>query len=209
MFLRYGNARDYYSLCGFMNLTLWNLWEFVCACRGSSIKLAWSERVCVCVCPCVFARACVVRTFTDFLKLKSPKPPSAAASVQRLSMERLLERIIAASSASVPVWNSQISRLFQLQRQTIKLLSSGSANKHKLWKNKGPEMYISQQKRLRLRLMGLSWRPCSQQCSDIQPFRLQISKRSGLQISSRTLCGDSFKGSNSIAVSRTCMKVSC
>lgn len=151
MFLRYGNVCDYYSLCGFMNLTLLNLCEFVCACCGSSVWLAWSDtNAWLCVCACVCSRACVVRTFAYFFcKSRSRKSPSAAESVQRLSMEHLKEQIIAVSSASVPVWNSQISRLFQLRRKTIKLLSSGSANKHKLTMSKCPKMYISQQKHLK------------------------------------------------------------
>lgn len=119
--------------------------------------------VCACVCSC----ACVVHTIAYFLKLRSREPPSAAESVQRLLMQHLKEQIIAVSSASVPVWNSQISRLFQLCRKTIKLLSSGSANKHKLTMNKCLKMYVSQQKQLQSRLMGCHGAPWSWKCADI------------------------------------------
>lgn len=124
--------------------------------------------VCACVCSC----ACVVHTIAYFLKLRSREPPSAAENVQRLLMEHLKEQIIAVSSASVPVWNSQISRLFQLWRKTIKLLSSGSANKHKLTMNKCPKMYVSQQKQLQSRLMGCHGAPWSVRTSlQIKKFR--------------------------------------
>lgn len=92
MFLRYGNARDYYSLCGFMNLTLLNLCETVRALRlSNSDNLNRHKR----------ARVRAVSTSAYFLNSSSREPPSGrecAATVDGASERENYSCVICFSS---------------------------------------------------------------------------------------------------------------
>lgn len=108
MFLRYGNARDYYSLCGFMNLTLLNLCESVRVLRlSNSDSLNRHKR----------ARACAVSMSAYFLNSSSREPPSGrecAATVDGASERANYSCVICFSSR---LKNPNQPQLFQSLRK--------------------------------------------------------------------------------------------
>lgn len=142
MFLRYGNARDYYSLCGFMNLTLLNLCEFVRACRGSSIRLAWSDaNAWFWTCACLYMLLCMWCAHRCiFLKVEKLRTSisgrECAATVDGASERANYSCVICFGSRLKQPNHPTIS---VTGKKPIKLLSSGSANKHKLTMNECPQ----------------------------------------------------------------------
>lgn len=139
MFLRYGNARDYYSLCGFMNLTPLNLCETVRALRlSNSDSLNRHKR----------ARARVSERVCIFLKLEQSRTSisgrECAATVDGAS-ERANYSCVICFSSRLKSPNQPTLAVTVEKKQHLKI-SSGLANKHKHTMNKCPKIYISQDK---------------------------------------------------------------
>lgn len=125
--LRYGNAYDYYSLCGSMIPSLLNWCVRLCSRARALFVFVWEpysswglnrhkryvyECVRESVCACIF-----LKLEKSWLSISDRE----AECVLRLSMEHLRDRIIAVSSASVPVWETQciIIQLFPVSRENI------------------------------------------------------------------------------------------
>lgn len=149
--LRYGNACDYYSLCGFMILSLLNLCAYVhvCVCvsawrllnseglnrHKSSVCMCeyfWNHE-CLCATLSVFGCQCVLAYFVQLEKSWLSISGREAECVLWLSMEHLRDQIIAVSSASLPAWETHhiIIQLFPLSDENTKLVSSGLVIKQK------------------------------------------------------------------------------